>query len=228
MHTSDSSTKSTLNQTLPVLSGWPVRDVLTNIRSFFLFRRLICVEMFGLFAGRKDRVPGSLPDTMKEAPWCSLEFDDGKVLTARGGSFAIGRAEGNDLVDVSAHHMSGNHCKLERASAGGEGGATTSWAPPTLTDTSSNGTFVSGDKVHRAARQLKWNDRVEVVKGNKVSSLCVLRTLPACCLWRAVEWTPLSISSKQCVRFFFRQPLPCTEDIGTFVFLNVNCCCTST
>ena len=43
---------------------------------------------------------------------------------------------------------------------------------PTLTDTSTNGTFVNGKKIHKSEKEIKWGDRVEVVKGKK--SLCFI------------------------------------------------------
>jgi len=103
-----------------------------------------------------------------------LDFDDGKTLVARGCSFSIGRSDCNDLVNLSAH-LSAKHCRLEptvssvaSGDGGTDGGLECGAVAPTLIDTSSNGTFVGGAKVHRAARELKWGEKVEVVKGNTV------------------------------------------------------------
>lgn len=103
-----------------------------------------------------------------------LDFDDGKTLVARGCSFSIGRGDCNDLVNLSAH-LSAKHCRLEptvssvaSGDGGTDGGLECGAVAPTLIDTSSNGTFVGGAKVHRAARELKWGEKVEVVKGNTV------------------------------------------------------------
>jgi hypothetical protein len=93
--------------------------------------------------------------------WCKLQFDAGNVLSVYGATFTIGRLQSNNLIFEDAC-LSGTHCCLAPARESGK--------PPILTDTSTNGTFVTGEKLHRSSRQLQWGDRVEVVLGNK--NLC--------------------------------------------------------
>lgn len=100
-------------------------------------------------------------------PWCRLVFDDGRAISLRGERFTVGRAETNDLIGDQPQ-LSGLHCSL----CPGEDKE----KPCLLTDTSSNGTFVDGAKVHKASRVVPWGSRVEVVKGKK--GICfVLRSV---------------------------------------------------
>ena len=91
-------------------------------------------------------------------PWCRLVFDDGRALLLRGEKFTVGRAETNDLIGDQPQ-LSALHCSLSPGEDKEK--------PCMLTDTSSNGTFVDGDKVHKASREVPWGSRVEVVKGKK-------------------------------------------------------------
>jgi hypothetical protein len=110
-------------------------------------------------SGRRaaEAVKQSVMDSMPQAPaWCRLVFDDARpALLLRGKSFAVGRAETNDLVGEQLQ-LSGSHCTLRP-----EGSRIM------LTDTSSNGTFVNGEKVHRTSREVPFGARVEVVKGKQ-------------------------------------------------------------
>ena len=100
-------------------------------------------------------------------PWCRLVFDDGRALLLRGEKFTVGRAETNDLIGDQPQ-LSALHCSLSPGEDKEK--------PCMLTDTSSNGTFVDGDKVHKASREVPWGSRVEVVKGKK--GICfVLRSV---------------------------------------------------
>jgi pSer/pThr/pTyr-binding forkhead associated (FHA) protein len=93
--------------------------------------------------------------------WCKLQFDAGNVLSVYGATFTIGRLQSNNLIFEDAC-LSGTHCCLAPPRESDK--------PPILTDTSTNGTFVAGEKLHKSSRQLQWGDRVEVVLGNK--NLC--------------------------------------------------------
>ena len=96
-----------------------------------------------------------------DSAWCKLQFDAGHVLSLHGAAFMIGRMQSNHLV-VEDARLSGTYCCLAPAAESG--------TPPILTDTSTNGTFVAGEKLHKSSRQLQWGEHVEVVKGNK--NLC--------------------------------------------------------
>jgi len=88
---------------------------------------------------------------------------------ACGVAFSIGRHDSNNLVFACAH-LSGRHCTLAPAT-----GASAGDAALVLTDTSTNGTFVDGSKVHKDSAPLRWGQRVEVVKGYKVMRCMRLR-----------------------------------------------------
>jgi hypothetical protein len=100
-------------------------------------------------------------DSACDSAWCKLQFDAGNVLSVYGAAFTIGRLQSNHLA-VEDARLSGTHCCLVPAAESGK--------PPILTDTSTNGTFVAGEKLHKSSRQLQWGEHVEVVKGNK--NLC--------------------------------------------------------
>eukprot|EP00802_Teleaulax_amphioxeia_P010967 Tamp_10997.p1 GENE.Tamp_10997~~Tamp_10997.p1 ORF type:complete len:568 (+),score=72.90 Tamp_10997:53-1705(+) len=100
-------------------------------------------------------------DDAGAAAWARLEFGDGKTLAARGVAFSIGRHDSNDLVSDSAH-LSGRHCTLAPLARPEAGDAAL-----VLTDSSTNGIFVDGSKVHKDSVPLRWGQRVELVKGHK-------------------------------------------------------------
>jgi hypothetical protein len=96
-----------------------------------------------------------------DSVWCRLLFDDGKEVRVRHRAFTIGRDRSNDHVNIDPR-LSSSHCYIT-APAGFD-------APPTLTDTSTNGTFVKGEKLLKSSIHLQWGERIEVVKDNL--SLC--------------------------------------------------------
>ena len=103
----------------------------------------------------------AMPRRTCDSAWCNIQFDAGNVLSLYGTPFTIVRHQCNDLV-VEDVRLSGTHCCLAHAAESG--------TPPILTDTSTNGTFVAEEKLHKSSRQLQWGEHVEVVKGNK--NLC--------------------------------------------------------
>ena len=105
--------------------------------------------------------PGRPPDARR--------FRLRRRLQARGVAFSIGRHDSNDLVSDSAH-LSGRHCTLAPLARPEAGDAAL-----VLTDSSTNGTFVDGSKVHKDSVPLRWGQRVELVKGHKVTRCMHLR-----------------------------------------------------
>ena len=99
----------------------------------------------------------------RDSAWCKLLFDDGTEEECLGQDFKIGRHTSNNYHVENEGYLSSSHCYLT---------APVRWgALPTLTDTSSgNGTYVNGEKLVKSTQELKWGERIEVVKGNK--SLC--------------------------------------------------------
>ena len=94
-----------------------------------------------------------------EAGWM-LEFVDGTKVVVPEGGYTIGRDKGNDLC-MEDQRLSRWHCSLSWSKGSGF---------ITLTDMSTNGTFVGEHVVKKCARVLESGARVEVVKGLKVSS----------------------------------------------------------
>ena len=90
-------------------------------------------------------------------------FEEGRTQPLRHAKFCIGRADDNDMVVPNKYiTTSSHHCYLE---------CPEETKSVFLRDDSSNGTFVNSEKIHKTGKALRWGDRVEIVRGEKVNLL---------------------------------------------------------
>ena len=84
----------------------------------------------------------------------TLKFKDGTVKHVREGQrYSFGKDQSNDYP-IDDLTVSRQHCSLIRSRGS---------SFVMLDDTSSNGTFVNGDKVMKQKKELKWGDKVELL-----------------------------------------------------------------
>ena len=90
-----------------------------------------------------------------------LEFDDGEIKNVLRETYSIGSDPSNTYV-TREPKVSAKHCTLRLTWREGS-------RCVVLKDTSRNGTFVNDEKVLKREVELRWGDKIQIVRGNKVN-----------------------------------------------------------